>query len=169
MCECVTNKEEVYTLVVWFLTQANPMLNTSFKLKKAQLQSNDAGWLAGCWLMPALIYLHSHVPVHTLERTIDIEVSRLAIGFQKVCGITFPQCTDTTLNVYGETITYRYDCYISNIMITNSRIVDQRFPKDNAFGPYDKIREGSTELTAVWKTRHCLSLNDFMNRVVSLP
>ena len=46
MCERVTNKEEVDTLVVWFLTQANPMLNTSFKLKKAQLQSNAAGWLA---------------------------------------------------------------------------------------------------------------------------
>ena len=29
---------------------------------------------------------------------IDMEVSRLAIGFQKVCIIKLPQCTNTTLN-----------------------------------------------------------------------
>ena len=30
--------------------------------------------------------------------TIDMEVSRLAIGFQKVCIIRLPQCTNATLN-----------------------------------------------------------------------
>ena len=30
--------------------------------------------------------------------TIDIEVSRLAIEFQKVCIIVLPQCFNTTLN-----------------------------------------------------------------------
>ena len=44
---------------------------------------------------------------------IDIEVSRLAIGFQKVCIIILPQCFNTTLN-FALCIAHLLAAYYSN-------------------------------------------------------
>ena len=49
---------------------------------------------------------------------IDIEVSRLAIGFQKVCIIRLPQCTITTLN-FASRIAHLLAAYYSNNIFTS--------------------------------------------------
>ena len=49
---------------------------------------------------------------------IDIEVSRLAIGFQKVCIIRLPQRTNTTLN-FATHIAHLLAAYYSNSIFTS--------------------------------------------------
>ena len=50
--------------------------------------------------------------------TIDIEVSRLAVGFQKVWVIRLPQCTNTTLN-FTSRIAHLLAAYYSNSIFTS--------------------------------------------------
>ena len=58
------------------------------------------------------------IVIQNLSTGIDIEVSRLAIEFQKVCMIRLPHCTNTTLK-FASRIAHQLAAYYSNSNFTS--------------------------------------------------